>query len=111
MPPGPQSTECSTVDEGLVRLVANAHAARLAVANSGDRPLSSVAFEQGFSLHYFSQLARLGELAPDIVSAILEGRQPAALTRTRLARTKALPLDWSEQCQNSSASPESAHCA
>lgn len=59
--------------------------------------LSEIATAQGFSLHYFSQLARLGGLAPDIVSAILEGRQPAALTRTRLARTKALPLDWNEQ--------------
>ena len=47
--------------------------------------------------HYFAQLALLGGLAPDIVTAILEGRQPAILTRTRLARTKALLLDWNEQ--------------
>ena len=40
---------------------------------------------------------RLGSLAPNIVTAILEGRQPANLTRTRLARTKTLPLDWNEQ--------------
>lgn len=62
-----------------------------------DRPIADIASEHGFTVHYFSQLARLGSLAPDIVSAILEGRQPAALTRTRLARTKALPLDWNEQ--------------
>ena len=97
VPVGPQSSERSSIDEGLIRLVANAHAARLAVANAGDLALSEVATVLGFSLHYFSQLARLGGLAPDIVSAILEGRQPAALTRTRLARTKALPLDWNEQ--------------
>ncbi len=97
VPPGAQVTDRSTIDEGLIRLVANAHAARLAVANAGDRALGEVAADQGFSLHYFSQLARLGGLAPDIVSAILEGRQPAALTRTRLARTKALPLDWNKQ--------------
>ena len=97
VPAGPKSGQRSNPDEGLVRLVANAHAARLAVAESGDRALGEVASKHGFSLHYFSQLARLGGLAPDIVTAILEGRQPAALTRTRLARTKALPLDWNEQ--------------
>ncbi|MEO5867510.1 MAG: recombinase family protein [Sphingomonas sp.] len=97
VPPGPQTGERSTPDESLVRLVANAHAARLAVAAAGDRPLREVAAGQGFSLHYFSQLARLGGLAPDIVTAVLEGRQPAALTRTWLARTKALPLDWNVQ--------------
>ena len=97
--PGLQSERATRRDEGLVRLVANAHAARLAVAAAGDRPLVEVAAEQGFTLHYFSQLARLGGLAPDIVSAILEGRHPPALTRTRLARTKALPIDWPTQCQ------------
>jgi hypothetical protein len=97
VPAGPKPGQRSNPDEGLVRLVANAHAARLAVAESGDRALGDVASKHGFSLHYFSQLSRLGGLAPDIVTAILKGRQPAALTRTRLARTKALPLDWNEQ--------------
>ena len=97
--PGVQSASAARRDEGLVRLVANAHAARMAVASASDRPLAEVAAEQGFTLHYFSQLARLGSLAPDIVSAILEGRQPPALTRTRLARTKALPIDWPAQRQ------------
>ncbi len=97
VPPGRQSSEGALPDEGLVRLVANAHAARKAVALSTDRPIANIASEHGFTVHYFSQLARLGSLAPDIVSAILEGRQPTALTRTRLARTKALPMDWNEQ--------------
>ena len=70
---------------------------RLAIAEGGDQPVDVVAEEHGFTPHYFAQLVRLGGLAPDIVTAILEGRQPAHLTRTRLARTKALPLDWNEQ--------------
>ena len=77
--------------------MANAHAARLAIASSGDQPIKAIANQQGFTPHYFAQLARLGGLAPDIVAAILEGRQPASVTRTRLARTKALPIDWNEQ--------------
>ena len=97
VPPGVQTTGSQAPDERLVRLVANAHAARLAIAEAGDRSVDVIAEEQGFTSHYFAQLARLGGLAPDIVTAILEGRQPAALIRTRLARTKALPLDWNEQ--------------
>ena len=79
-----------------MRLIANARAARLALTNACDQPIGMIAKHEGFTPHYFAQLARLGGLAPDIVTAILEGRQPAS-TRTRLARTKALPLDWNEQ--------------
>ena len=97
VPPGVQTTNVQAWDEGLIRLVANAHAARLAVAEGGDQPVDVISEEHGFTAHYFAQLVRLGGLAPDIVTAILEGRQPANLTRTRIARTKALPLDWNEQ--------------
>ena len=97
VPPGVQTSNCQVPNEGLVRLVANAHAARLAIAEGGDQPVDAIAEESGFTAHYFAQLVRLGGLAPDIATAILEGRQPASLTRTRLARTMALPLDWNEQ--------------
>ena len=40
---------------------------------------------------------RLAFLAPDIVVAILEGRQPVELTVTRLVRLSDLPMSWSEQ--------------
>ena len=97
VPPGVQTTNAQVPDEGLIRLVANAHAARLALAEGHDQPVDAIAEAHGFTAHYFAQLVRLGGLAPDIVTAILEGRQPANLTRTRLARTKALPLEWNEQ--------------
>ena len=45
-----------------------------------------------------TSLIRLSYLAPDIVRALLEGRQPIELTPTRLLRlSKGLPHDWSEQ--------------
>jgi hypothetical protein len=43
------------------------------------------------------RLARFSFLAPDIVSAILEGRQPPTLQTRRLLRIAALPACWSEQ--------------
>lgn len=97
VPPGVQASGIGVLDEGLIRLVANAHAARSAIVDAGSQSIEVIAEANGFTPHYFAQLARLGGLAPDIVTAILEGRQPACLTRTRLARTKALPLDWTEQ--------------
>ena len=42
------------------------------------------------------RLLRLNYLAPDIIAAILDGTQPAALTGSRLMATD-LPMDWSLQ--------------
>jgi site-specific DNA recombinase len=45
-----------------------------------------------------ASLVRLSYLAPDIVRALLEGRQPIELTPTRLLRlSKDLPHTWIEQ--------------
>jgi site-specific DNA recombinase len=94
---GKQSAQSAQRDEALIRLIANAHAARKAMAETDAGPSDSLADGQSFSVHYQHHLARLGGLAPDIVTAILEGRQPAGLTRTKLSRVKNLPLAWSDQ--------------
>jgi hypothetical protein len=46
---------------------------------------------------YYSQILRLAYLAPDITTAILDGRQPPGLTATVLIEHPALPLSWQEQ--------------
>jgi len=46
---------------------------------------------------HLTRLARLRFLAPDIVTAIIEGRQPVGLTARTLLRIADLPLAWSEQ--------------
>ena len=43
------------------------------------------------------RVARLAFLAPDIISAILDGRQPPSLTSRRLMKHAAIPLDWKGQ--------------
>ena len=40
-----------------------------------------------------------GILAPDIVEAIFDGRQPVELTVARLKRVRDLPVSWTEQRQ------------
>ena len=54
---------------------------------------------KGENLHrsYYSQILRLAYLAPDIITAILDGRQPPGLTATMLIDHPALPLSWDEQ--------------
>lgn len=47
--------------------------------------------------HKLERVARLAFLAPDIVSAILEGRHPPALTTRRLMQLPRIPLEWQSQ--------------
>lgn len=44
-----------------------------------------------------TRTVRLAFLAPDIVKAILDGRQPTELTAFHLKRIRNLPLSWAEQ--------------
>ena len=45
---------------------------------------------------YIGQVVRLTTLAPDIIMAIIEGRQPKLLTLRRLLRER-FPYSWEEQ--------------
>ena len=50
---------------------------------------------EGIAVSYLTRILRLTLLAPDIVEAILDGRQPRGLTLEALREP--LPSDWSEQ--------------
>lgn len=83
-------------DAKLIRLLREAREARQAVLASPDRPISQVAKDRRQCRHRFRRLVKLSWLAPDIVTAILEGRHPKALTPTRLLDAD-LPTAWSNQ--------------
>lgn len=85
-------------DAPLIKLITKAYAARMTVEAEPIDP-KELAEKTGQDKDYFARLIRLGYLAPDIISAILDGRQPATLTRQHLARVSKLPLDWAEQRQ------------
>jgi site-specific DNA recombinase len=79
-------------DPVLRKLLAHASAAREAItAGTGDPMVSN------YSKRHLWQLLRLNWLAPDIVTAIVEGTQPAVLTGRRLLRAADVPLSWEEQ--------------
>ena len=56
-----------------------------------------IAKQEKLSTGYTEKVIRLTELAPDITSAIMDGRQPETLQINTLIKGRALPHDWNEQ--------------
>ncbi len=79
-------------DPVLLKLVALAMSARKSLSSSKADQLTS-----HYSKRHLWQLLRISFLAPDVVTAIVEGRQPPSLTGRRLLRVTDLPLDWAGQ--------------
>ena len=59
--------------------------------------IEDIAAREGYGATYAGRLLRLTCLAPDIVVAILDGRQPPELTANALMADTRLPLEWSAQ--------------
>jgi site-specific DNA recombinase len=87
----------ANVDPVLVRLLVRAHAIRARLLQNPGLTLREIAAEERVGGSYVSRLVRLAFLAPDIVTAILNGRHPPQLTANRLMDDTRLPLDWRGQ--------------
>jgi site-specific DNA recombinase len=59
--------------------------------------LEDVGAQECMGAPYAARLMRLNFLAPDIVVAILNGRQPVNLTARKLMTDTRLPFVWPEQ--------------
>jgi DNA invertase Pin-like site-specific DNA recombinase len=95
--PGPSAGRLLPArDEKLIALIAEAHAARELVLASPDRSLNRIAADAGRCRTRLGRLFALGHLAPSIVTAIMEGRQPADLSHRQLLAVD-LPTDWAAQ--------------
>ena len=91
LPPDGNDNRAAT-DPVLIKLLAQANAAQRLILEGTDEPSVS-----HYSKRHLWQLLRIGWLAPDITTAIVEGRQPVGLTGRRLLRASDLPLDWAGQ--------------
>ena len=76
----------------LLKLIAHAALAQEAALTGKPDPIVS-----SYSRRHLWQLLRVSWLAPDIIVAITEGRQPPTLTGRRLLRATDVPLSWEEQ--------------
>lgn len=84
-------------DPSLIKLIVNASRVRAEIFSGRHSSIREAAHALGYRLDYCAVLLRLAFLAPDIVVAILDGRQPPQLNRQRLARVTNLPIDWQAQ--------------
>ena len=83
-------------DKRLLKLLHDARRARQLLEDKRDLTLEELAGELDCRPGHFSRLVQLTYLAPDIVTAILDGTQPEALTSTALRKIN-LPMDWAVQ--------------
>ena len=84
-------------DVGLMRLLAKAHRWQELLVSGRFQTLDQLAISEGVSRWDVSRHLPLAFLAPDIIEAILAGRQPVDLTVNRLKRALPLPPCWSAQ--------------
>ncbi len=85
------------VDLVLLKTIARAHKwfDRLVSGEAGS--LAAIAAREGLHYRFVGKVVRLAFLAPQIVEAIAEGRQPPELSSELLTKRIRLPLDWDEQ--------------
>jgi DNA invertase Pin-like site-specific DNA recombinase len=91
-----QQNHSSRCDPALIKAIARGRAWFEELATGRARSLQELAKREGISRRYIRRLVGLAFLSPELVEAILQGRQPVAVTTTRLTEVD-LPLDWTEQ--------------
>lgn len=91
------STMPGSPDPKLVAVVAQAQDWLGKLSKGEVASVSDLAARLGVDRTDISRILPLAFLAPDIVQAIVEGRQPVDLTASRLKRLSDLPASWAEQ--------------
>jgi site-specific DNA recombinase len=79
-------------DPVLLRLIAHTFAAQDLLLSGKPSPMIAE-----YSPRHLQQLTRLSYRAPDIITAIIDGTQPADLTGRKILRIGSVPLCWTAQ--------------
>jgi hypothetical protein len=88
----------TTADPGLLRIIARAHDIQARLMQNTDLTVRNIAREERVSGAYVYCLLRLPTLAPDIITAIINGKNPPQLTAKKLMRLiPQIPVDWTQQ--------------
>ena len=87
----------ATIDNTLVKAIARAFRWQAMLENGTYGCIKDIARAERINGSFVSRVIRLALLAPDIVEAILAGRQPAALTLKGLMAP--FPVEWERQWQ------------
>jgi DNA invertase Pin-like site-specific DNA recombinase len=92
------SEDQTAADPSLLRIIARAHDIQTRLMHNTMLTVHDIAREERVTAAYIYTLLRLPWLAPDITTAIVNGRQPQQLNAmTLMRRASRLPTDWAEQ--------------
>ena len=87
-----------SIDMSLLKIVARAHDIQARLTQNTNLTVHDIARGERVTAAYVYTLLRLPWLAPDITTAIVNGRQPTQLNAKKLIRLTAhLPAYWAEQ--------------
>ena len=89
------STQRARVDSTLVKALARAFRWKRMLDSGESATMAELARREGIAVSYLTRIMGLTLLAPDIVEAILDGRQGPEVTLVRVLEP--LPVEWSEQ--------------
>ncbi len=82
-------------DDALVKAVARAFRSQRMLESGAFATIAELAEREGIAPSYLTRVLRLTLLAPDIVEAILEGKQGPGVTLVQVMEP--FPLEWSDQ--------------
>ena len=91
--------QISLVDPKLIEAIAQAHECLEHLIKEPRMSVADLVRDVGLDDGEISRILPLAFLAPDIIAAILNGRQPVELSARHLKRLKPLPPSWAEQRQ------------
>lgn len=89
------SPVCRYIDNALVKAIARAFRWREMLETGTHATIAEIATAERINEFYVGRVLRLTLLAPDIIEAVLNGRQPAKLQLDQLFRK--FPVEWREQ--------------
>jgi site-specific DNA recombinase len=88
----------TAADPSLLRIIARAQDIQDRLSEDTKLTVHDIAREERVTAAYIYTLLRLPWLAPDIVTAIVNGRQPRPVNaKTLMRKASRLPVDWTEQ--------------
>jgi site-specific DNA recombinase len=92
-----ERSSTTKVDMVLLKTIARAHRWFDDLVSGEAKSLAAIATHEGLNYRFVGKIIRLAFLAPEIVEAIAEGRQPPELSTELLTKRIRLPLAWSDQ--------------
>ncbi len=91
----PNAPARRSVDNTLVKALARAFRWKRMLESGEFATINELAEREGIAVSYLTRVLRLTLLAPDIVEAILDGRQRPEVTLARVLEP--FPVEWTEQ--------------